>query len=287
MRRFLMKMALVTVGCSVLFAQSTNKSVRNLSAGSRRAHADLAWARGAELLDRREFDAAIAQFQKGLAMEPHDPALLTSLGCARIGLLDYEGAIRNFDQALREEPGYAEAYLAMGEAYLQIGDKKGAEDNFRTLAMLRPLDEYFASRLPVLLNEEGRTKDMEEYYASGLRDHPESDFFLEGWLSSVSRNRGPRAAIDEANKRLAAGARSIALERTLGQAYFDVNDFRNAIPHLEIAAGGNPNDMDLEVFRTLAVAYYRTGDHKTCMERIEEYARREGRSELLNPDYCK
>ena len=51
-------------------------------------------------------------------------------GLAKVALGDYNGAIADFDRALALDPDHAEAYKSRGVAYDSLGDKEMARRDF-------------------------------------------------------------------------------------------------------------------------------------------------------------
>lgn len=96
-----------------------------------RPHVELA----AALLDRRDFDGAIAELKLALEKRRDHARALYLLGLAhsqrgRAG--DAEEAKRALEQALAVREGYAEAHLALGDALRNGGEYEAAAENYRT-----------------------------------------------------------------------------------------------------------------------------------------------------------
>jgi tetratricopeptide (TPR) repeat protein/GTPase SAR1 family protein len=96
-----------------------------------RPHVELA----AALIERRDFDGAIAELKLALEKRRDHARALYLLGLAhsqrgRPG--DAEEAKRALEQALSVREGYAEAHLALGDALRQGGEYEAAAENYRT-----------------------------------------------------------------------------------------------------------------------------------------------------------
>jgi len=96
-----------------------------------RPHVELASA----LLDRRDFDGAIAELKLALEKRRDHARALYLLGLAhsqrgRPG--DAEEAKRALEQALAVREGYAEAHVALGDALRQGGEYEASAENYRT-----------------------------------------------------------------------------------------------------------------------------------------------------------
>lgn len=87
---------------------------------------------------RHETDAAIADFNAALQIDPNLAPALASRGRAR--LLDHEtsAAITDFNAALQIDPNFAPAYGLRAEAYFAKGDTKAAQSDENRALALRP-----------------------------------------------------------------------------------------------------------------------------------------------------
>ena len=70
--------------------------------------------RGVEALGARDWDAAAAEFRKGLELAPDDPALRHRLGSALYAAGDVAGAVKEFEEIVRRSPDFAKADVSLG-----------------------------------------------------------------------------------------------------------------------------------------------------------------------------
>jgi tetratricopeptide (TPR) repeat protein len=104
--------------------------------GSRIGGSDWEFLRsGKAKLDQKDYDGAIADFDKGLLWSPNDRSLHLNRGWARAFKGDYEGAFADAESAGLHAGlwGDADAGLLYGFAKLQQGDKDGAIAQFDTM----------------------------------------------------------------------------------------------------------------------------------------------------------
>ena len=90
----------------------------------------------------RDFDGAIADFNRALALRPDDADVYYNLGLAKSGKRDRAGAIAAFDRALALRPRDPEGWLARGGEKFSLQDYDAAIADFdRAIA----LDEKFTA----------------------------------------------------------------------------------------------------------------------------------------------
>lgn len=100
------------------------------------AKADL--DRGIALARRRQFDAAIQEFDKAIALQPGAAELFSTRAMARHERGDFAGAIRDLDQAIGLDPGLDIAYLGRAAARSALKDYAGAIADHTALIQLTP-----------------------------------------------------------------------------------------------------------------------------------------------------
>ena len=66
---------------------------------------------------RRQYDAALADFDEALRLDPKSVYALHSRGLTRSGMAEYDRAIAEFDEAIRLDPNHAWAYTNRGWAW--------------------------------------------------------------------------------------------------------------------------------------------------------------------------
>jgi Flp pilus assembly protein TadD len=97
-------------------------------------HVDLA----AESMNNRQFEGAVAELNKALALAPTESAVYNNLGAALTELGKLDEAIQHFRKALDLTPQFAEAYSNLGEALARKGDVKDAIVQFEKAVELDP-----------------------------------------------------------------------------------------------------------------------------------------------------
>jgi tetratricopeptide (TPR) repeat protein len=153
---------------------------------------DLSWLhfnRGALALDRREFKAALDDFNAALSAHPDDPAALVNRALARLGLNDPRGAVVDLDTALQLPSTPARAMFIRARAKARLGDAEGARRDKEAGLEREPGDvaSWVArglARLPV--DPKGALADLD----AALRLDPTSYDALQNKAAVLSENLG-------------------------------------------------------------------------------------------------
>jgi len=87
---------------------------------------------------RRDWDGAIADFDRALQFDPKLAQAYDNRGDAKTETGDFDGAIADFNRALQLNPKYAKAYDNRGLAKLSRGDLDGAMADFNRALQFDP-----------------------------------------------------------------------------------------------------------------------------------------------------
>ena len=161
------------------------------------------------MADRPE--AALVWFERSLALNPSQPAVLTDMGNALTKLGRPQAAIEAFDRALRLQPAYLAALNNRAGQRLELKDGEGAlEDADRALALNPQLGSAhrFRARALLMLDRLDEALKSIEAAEASQPDNPD--------------NASIRAAIETARGRFADALASIdrALELEPGNANY-------------------------------------------------------------------
>jgi len=98
------------------------------------------WAKlGHLFFDANRFNEAIGAYQKSLALEPDNPAVLTDMGVMYRRSGDPEKAIQAFDQAVAASPGFETALFNKGVVLMaDVNDLAGAMAAWEELVKINP-----------------------------------------------------------------------------------------------------------------------------------------------------
>lgn len=109
-------------------------------AEARRLLVDTYAGYGVSLAEGQKFDAAIAEFQRGLALDPSNAGLRYNLATALFDAGRQEASQIEVRRALALDPANADAYHLLGKLLALQGDYKEGLINLETAVKLRPED---------------------------------------------------------------------------------------------------------------------------------------------------
>ncbi|MGI8503996.1 MAG: tetratricopeptide repeat protein [Hassallia sp.] len=95
---------------------------------------------GDECFQKKEYEAAIDNYNAALKLNPHDAEVYYKRGLARYYLVDDEKAIADYNQAIKINPKYAKAYNKLGLARYELGDYEQAIEDYTQAIRITPDD---------------------------------------------------------------------------------------------------------------------------------------------------
>ena len=93
---------------------------------------------GTYKLDACDYDSAIANYDRAIALDPDDADAYHNRGIAKDAQGDYAAAIADFDRAIALEPDGADVYHNRGVAKAEQGDYAGAIADYDRVIALDP-----------------------------------------------------------------------------------------------------------------------------------------------------
>jgi tetratricopeptide (TPR) repeat protein len=154
-------------------------------------YARYAWLRGDTAYIRASFREALAAAERGLRIQPGNPALHELKGRALIGLKKRDDARREFLKALDLSFGFSlDAHFGLAAALGQMGDQRGRLDSLRDAGVMGGRAASLLVEAGNRARDAGRTREAEIAYIKaaavaftlrGMTDWA-SERFLESWL---------------------------------------------------------------------------------------------------------
>ena len=135
---------------------------------------------GTYKLDACDYDAAIANYDRAIALAPDDADAYHNRGIAKDAQGDYAAAIADFDHAIALEPDGADVYHNRGVAKVEIGDYAGAIADYDRVIALDPDNKaVLEDRAVAIAGRMGRAVAIEDYGADadaefGALEHEEA-----------------------------------------------------------------------------------------------------------------
>jgi tetratricopeptide (TPR) repeat protein len=119
-------------------------------------------------IKEKEYDRAIDNLDRALAINPDNPEALNLAGMARFFKKDYKIAEANFAKAISLSPSYASALNNLGNLYFMTGRLEKAEELLKKALEISPRLASAYYSLGALLLQVGRTDEAITYLTKGL-----------------------------------------------------------------------------------------------------------------------
>jgi tetratricopeptide (TPR) repeat protein len=142
------------------------------------------WYLGDSLIKKRDYDGAIAAFNKALEFDPDNVTALNGRGIAYSNKGDDEHALADYDLCLQKRPNFGSAYNNRGVIFMRRGELQRAYDEFNIALSLNAgnASNMVASRYTNLFNL-GRVQTLRRQYESALANFAEGkQLNPENWL---------------------------------------------------------------------------------------------------------
>ncbi len=213
--------------------------------------------RGNALAVRGDFDAAIADYDRALLLEPGQASVYKNRGLARAGKGNYKGAIADYKQAIRLrglDPGM---YNCRGGAWLELGQLSKAIADFTGAIGLAP-------NAPAGYRNRGRARARQKNWKGALEDFTRV-LALSPEHMQTYNNRGiarrylgdTAGAIKDFGRAIKLNPRYAAAYANRGRAYTDLGDHVRALEDYTRALRIDPKSP--VTYSNRSVAYYKRG----------------------------
>jgi Flp pilus assembly protein TadD len=191
---------------------------------------------GLEFLQKGQYDAAISEFRKALAMDPDDTTALSNLGVALTSAGRFDEAAAQFRKTIEVDPENFKAHGNLGVALARSGRFAEAIPALEKAVSLDPDDARTRSALGGALVNLGRLDDAMAHLRRALEINPD-DTDAHNNLGGILARAGKfDESIPHFEKALAAEPNSVAVRYNLGRALAAKGSFNEGIPHVEKAA---------------------------------------------------
>jgi tetratricopeptide (TPR) repeat protein len=241
-----------------------------------------------ELTGKGQYEAAMAQWGKAMAMEPDDPGAHYGLGQTMFLAGKADDAIAQFREALRLDPHSAEAHNGLGAALSHAGDAGESMEQFHLALRDRPGYAEAHNNLGSLLLAQHSVPEAEKEFEASIEDNPDfaeahnnlgsvyaaegkTDDAVEEYRKAILINPGHApaynnlglalAAKGELDQAIAEFRKTVELEPAraeaegnLGRALIAKGSVDEAIPHFERALDLGPETAEFHTNLGIALA---------------------------------
>jgi tetratricopeptide (TPR) repeat protein len=252
--------------------------------------------RGAHYIVLGDFAAALADLDRAVAVEPGNPAALTTRGdvfSRRAGVSefvarwdaaarrdetvdteqdqgrrgDYERAVADYTAALKADPSHLPAYFGRSLAHRALGDTDASDSDRRDAAfpslrhLHRSQSAYFIREMALLLDPAGYTKSAIERFErldADIRDRPNDPKpYLERAWAFVNYGESTRALADY-TKAIAVDPNSVDAWMGRGDELFEAGNIAGALADFEQVVRLEPDHF--RGYSSRGLAYERLGE---------------------------
>lgn len=194
----------------------------------------------------KEYEAAIASFERALANQPGNALVLTNLGFAlhRLGRLD--AALKAQQRALKLAFDLPEAHFNLGSVQHARGLFQAAEESYRRAIAFKPTYVDPHMHLGALLQAQGRLEEAASSLGRALALAPQS---VEGHnnMAILLLDQGrTEAAIEHLHTALRVDAASSHAHCNLGSAFERLGRLDDAVAHYRKAVELDPGFLDAQ-----------------------------------------
>lgn len=182
-----------------------------------------------------QYDQAIADFDRALALDPNNVLALTGRGEARGRKGEHDRAIADFDRALTLDPAFLPALQGRGAVHEKTGDHDAAIRDYNQLLRLDATNAPALTGRAIAWRAKGEFTQALADYSAAAAANPEHAVALNnrGWLRATCPDAGLRdgiKAVQDARQacELTQWADPIHLD-TLAAAYAETGQYGEAV----------------------------------------------------------
>jgi len=228
-----------------------------------------------------DWNGAIANFTRILAIAPQSSVAYRDRGTARQSKGDLDGAIKDYSQALAIDPQMAAAYESRGNAKAAKNDPDGAIADY-TQAV------HFDPTLATAYDSRGNAKTAKEDLEGAIADYTQA-ITLDPHLASAYNDRGfARQANGNLDGAISDYTQALALKPKTAIAYYNRGLARQSQGNLEAAIVDY--DQALACDPNIAGAYFNRGNAKNANHDLDGAIADYTQAVALNPKialaYC-
>ena len=256
-----------------LYQSVLRREPENALAEAGLARAD--WRKYSDTSDEKFADAASQASAKAMTMNPNLAAVEMTAGAIHIDQGKSDVGMQELQEALKLDPHDADAHAAMARAYIQRGRLDDAQKEFEAAMDFDPDNWRWPYLLGAMQIDAGHFKDAEQNLKAALEKTPQNARVLYN-LGLVYKTE------DRLNDAKDAFEKSIQLDpradsiMALGNVFFEMHDFENAISTYQRATKISPNQYD--TWGNLAEAYAASGQQ--AQQATEAYRKAAAHAEI-------
>ncbi len=215
-----------------------------------------------------QFDGATYAFDYAYTINPQDTDSLLLKGHSLFFSEKYKEASAVYEEYtdIMGEDGECCAYTA--KCHEKLGETKQAIEAYRRTVELVPDDDHSMHNLALLLMEENPQEAL-KWISEAIKLSPKNgDYYLLRSRIYCETEKSPELPLKDAKKAYNLGRKESTVAAIIGSCYFELQEYKKAIPYLKIAAEDELTKN--YIIDRLALAYMNTNDLKNMIEAISE-----------------
>ena len=202
-----------------------------MSPGDARAHNSF----GQTLARAGKTQDAIAEYRKAILDKPHYPEAHNNLAMALDAAGHTNEAVEHYRQAIEANPGYAEAHSNLGRTLTEQGHLPEAIEQFQGALTINPDYAEAHNNLGFALASENRLEEAVGEYRRAIESDPKYADAYNNQGVALARQAKLDEAIADFSKAVELDPAFAGAEGNLGHALLSKDNVDEAIPHLKKA----------------------------------------------------
>ena len=202
-----------------------------MSPGDARAHNNF----GQTLSHAGKTQEAIEEYQKSIAARPNYPEAHNNLAIALAGAGKGNEAIEHYRLALEQNPGYAEAHSNLGRALAEQGRLNDAIEQYEEAISIKPEYAEAHNNLGFALTAEGRLDEAVGHYRQAIESDPKYAHAYNNLGLALAMQGKLDEALGDFSKAVELGPETAEIHDNLGVGLAQKGRIAEAVPHFERA----------------------------------------------------
>ena len=211
--------------------------------------------RGTVKLVLRDYEAAIADFDQAIRLQPDFVAAYINRGTVKRVLGQYEAAIVDHDQAIRLQPDFAPAYNNRGIAKIALSQYDAAITDFNRAIDLNPDDEFYYNR--------GIAKSALSQHDAAITDFNRAIDLNPDYAEAYYSRGAVRSDLDQYDAAIADYDQVIRLQPDYAEAYNNRGTIKGELGQHKAAI--EDYDQAIHLNPDLVIAYNNRGIEKSML----------------------